>query len=133
VFFTDQQKAIYTDLRGGLFDPLRCLHLLTIHTDNQLTELVRLRNPDCVDSGDVSKSGRATAHVTAARAELELADAGRKVFGYPEFPDMTDAEVLENLFYFCDYLEGKGSQAPTPRTSEVCTPAVSSPTHTTSS
>ncbi len=135
MFFTDAERGIYTTPDGRRFDPLRILHTITVMTGGRLTELITLRNPETQYSGDVSKNGRVQAMVESARAEMELADVTRKVFGLPSWneSELGDAEVLETLYHFLDYLEGKGSQAPTPRPSEAVSPVVSYPEPTTSS
>ena len=115
MFFTDREKAIYTTPDGRAFDPLRVLHLLTVATGNRLSELVSLRNPDTQAGGDVSAGGRSQAAVEAARAEMQLADAARTVFGFGPFESgVTDAAVLETLYHYLEWLEGKDYAAGTP-------------------
>lgn len=121
MFFTEQERAIYTAPYGRKYDPLRVLHLLTVVSGNQLSTWVKLRNPETMESGDVSVSGRAEAAVNAANAELKLADCARQVFGFGSFEEsgITDAVVLETLYHYLGYLEGKESTARTPQSMPV--------------
>lgn len=115
MFFTDREKTIYESPSGQKYDPLRVDRLLSIASGNRVHELLKLRDPATVSSGDVSKRGRAEAEVEACRAELELADAARKAFGLPEFPQCTDAECLETLYHFLEWMAGKDETAGTPQ------------------
>lgn len=116
MFFTEQEKAIYTSpLDGRKYDPLRVDRNLTIVTQNRLDEYVGYRNNADATTGDVSQAGRTQAAVLAAQAELELAKAARVVFELADFPDVTDARALEVLYNFLGYLEGKVETAGTPQ------------------
>lgn len=130
--FTEKEKLIYQALDGRLFDPLRVDRLLTIHSGNRLRELVALRNPETIESGDVSKAGRAKAEVEACRAELELAAVAREAFELAPFPDCTDAQALDLLYHFLEWLAGKDAPAGTPP-SQPTTAAASSSRATTTS
>lgn len=117
--FSEREKAIYTSPVGKKYDPLRLDRLLVIQTNNRLGEFLKLVDPKTINSGDVSKAGRAQAEVEACNAELELARASRAVFELPEFPDCTDAWALETLYHFLEWLEGKGETAGTPQSTPV--------------
>lgn len=134
MFFTDREKAIYEAPDGRRFDPLRVDRTLTVASGGQLDQWIATRNavvrapilnPDGTPTGeyelltgDVSAAGKATAAVEAARAEIMLADAARVGFDYRPFPDgPPDAVVLETLYHFLGWLEGKGGTVETPRSS----------------
>lgn len=114
MFFTDEERTIYTSPLGTKYDPLRVDRLLTIATNNRLDEYVGCVNNAGGETGDVSQAGRAQAAVLAARAELELAKAARAAFGLPEFPELTDARALEVLYDFLGWMAGKVETAGTP-------------------
>lgn len=121
MFFTEKEKAIYVAPDGRRYDPLRVDRLLTAATGNRFDELVLYRNNARAETGDVSKQGRAEAAVLAARAEIELADAARKVFEFPSFAEsgVGDAVVLETLYHYLGWMEGKGETAGTPQSTPV--------------
>lgn len=130
MFFTDREKEIYESPLGTKYDPLRVDHILVIDSGSQLDSWLRDRNAALPDengqyTGDISASGRATAKVNAARAELELARVARQAFGLPEFPELTDAGALEVLFHFLEWQKGKDLLAGTPPSSPQVPPDVS--------
>lgn len=121
MFFTEKQRAIYVAPDGRKYDPLRIDRLLTAATDNRLNEWVQYRNNAGAATGDVSKAGRSEAAVLAANAELALADAARKVFGFAPFDEggPGDAIVLETLYHYLGWMEGKGETAGTPQSTPL--------------
>ena len=117
MYFTEREKQIYEAPEGrGKFDPLRVDRLLQVETRGRLHLLVSLRNMAAGGLGDVSPEGKAQTALEAADAELQLADAARKVFNLPPFPECTDADALEVLYHFLGWMEGKGETAGTPET-----------------
>lgn len=122
MFFSERERTIYGAPHGGRYDPLRVDRLLVIHTRNALNELIALRNNADSKTGDVSKQGRAEAAVCAADAELQLSDAARRAFDLKPFTEeggVTDAIVLETLYHFMEWMEGKDSKAGTPQSTPV--------------
>lgn len=116
MFFPDHLKLIF-EVRGkfpGKYDPLRLDNTLIAATGNRLSELIELIRSAAAGTGDVSPEGRAQAQVERAKAETRLSDAARTAFKLPDFPDCLDAEALEILYYFLEWMEGKGQAAGTP-------------------
>lgn len=128
MWFEEHEKKIYRYPGGQeVYDPLRLERLLVFHSGGELYNWMADRNSETLDSGDVSEGGRKTKAVASAQAELNLADAARKAFDFPQFPEMLDAEVLERLYHFLEYMEGKGETAGTPHGSEGSSPTSSAP------
>jgi len=120
MFFTDKEKSIYTPSGSDIsYDPLRLNHLLTIESGNRLNELIALRNAQQDNLGDVSKEGKNRAAVEAAKAELELVEIARKAFYLTDVKKWNDASVLEVLYEFLGWLEGKDETAGKPLLSEL--------------
>jgi hypothetical protein len=118
MFFSEQERKIYVAPNSEKkHDPLHLDRLLTIHSGNRLNELITLRNAISDNLGDVSVEGKRQAAIESAKAELELARIARKTFGLPEFPECLDAEALETLYHFLEWLEGKGETARKPQSS----------------
>lgn len=122
MFFEEHERKIYSpatkpDLK---FDPLAVDRAITKAMNgftDSLELLLRSVQPVTRDSGDVSMEGQAAARVTRADAEEQLAAIARKAFGFSAFPDCTDAEALEVLYDYLEWMEKKGERGDTPPTS----------------
>lgn len=96
MYFPDHLKRVWPDPETGrTHDPLAALRRLTVATGGQTAGLLADRHgPD---------------PVAAATAEGRLVAAARAAFEDPGPPDgRTDAGLLETLYAFLWYLEGKG-------------------------
>lgn len=131
MYFEPHEKLIYfhPDYPEERHDPLWLNHLLTIHSGGRFDTLLILRNAPHDNLGDVSPAGKQKAAVEAAQAELELVGIAKKAFNLPQ--ETMAAEVLERLYYFIHWLEGKGNPAGKPQTSPSTlgsTPSETTPT-----
>lgn len=126
MFFTEREKMVYEAPGGWNYDPVVIDRRLVIATHNRLREYLELRNAVVEGRGDVSKEGVNSLVVDAAQAELALAQAARKAFELPDFPECTDGQALELLYHFLGWLEGKDEKAGMPPGSPETSPEPSS-------
>jgi len=123
VYFSENEKKIYHPPGSDkAFDPLQLDRTLTIRSGGNLNALVAARNAKYAGLGDISQEGRRRAEVDCAEAELALASIARDAFGLPPFPDCLDAQALEYLFHFLEWMEGKGERAGTSPTEPASAP-----------
>lgn len=112
MFFKDHEKLIYrppgTSPEHPGYDPLAIDRGLQIHTKGTFPTLVEVWKAVNSDTGDISDTGKAQARFESAAAELQIVRAARLAFEFPDFPAMTDGEVLERLCHYLSYMEGKG-------------------------
>ena len=114
MFFEEHLKKIYKYGETS-YDPLRVDLILRVESDNRLNEYIDYRNAYYLDLGDISPEGKKEKSLLAAKAELELARIARSAFSLPPFPDCTDAQALEVLFDFMEWMSGKGEVAGKPQ------------------
>jgi hypothetical protein len=98
-FFTDRDRTIYAAPSGRKYDPVDLYHRLEAASGGHLN--AHLERWWGEDVGDGER----------AAAALELAKVARTAFGFKPFdaPDGTlDADVLDALYHFLRYREGKG-------------------------
>lgn len=112
--FTDAERKVYVAPDGRRLDPLNVSNQLRQAAGGRprfnawldaLDHLADLNGRSNVPIDDLSQ-----ADLEAAKAEEGLVRAARHAFAFD--PNKTlDAEVLETLWHFLTYLEGKGSPA----------------------
>jgi hypothetical protein len=98
MFFSDREKKVYRSLLGQLYDPVELNNKLMVASSGTLKPLLE------------QWWGRDTPDGERASAALQLAKVARASFGFKPFdqPDgVLDATVLESLYHFLEWLQGK--------------------------
>lgn len=99
MFFSEREKQIYPSPFGVKYDPVDLHNRLEAASGSRLNDLLAIWWGDETSSGD-----RAT-------TAIQLAGIARTGFNVKPFdqPDgRMDAEVLEALYHFLEWREGKG-------------------------
>lgn len=116
MFFPDHEKQIYSPPGSDLkYDPLDLDRAIVFHSGGNLSELwAGWKTQD----GDAHVDGRsftaAEAALERATAEAEIVRVARGAFKLPAFPDCTDAQALEYLCDFLEWMRKKGRRGETP-------------------
>lgn len=128
MFFEDHEKKVYTPTGTSFkFDPLAIDRALRVATGNRLARLVTAWKAIDSDEGDISEDGVQKKILASCEAEELLAGAARAAFGLPQFPDCTDAEALEMLCDYLDWVKKKGTRESTPPDSSTSGTATTHP------
>jgi hypothetical protein len=115
MFFQDHEKTIYSPEGSDMkFDPLALDRALVTASGGKLAELIEQWKSGSDDKGDVSASGKAERQIASALAEGELVKVARVAFKLGEFPVDLDAEALEYLCDFLEWMKKKGRRGETP-------------------
>jgi hypothetical protein len=126
MFFQDHEKQIYSPAGSDLrFDPLDLDRRLVLHSRGNLPILWVLWK---TQTGDVLIDGvadDASAALERAMAEEQIVRAARNAFQLPDFPDCTDAQALEYLCDFLEWMRKKGRRGETPPASPASSREVS--------
>ena len=108
MFFQEHEKQIYVAPNGGKFDPLAVERALVVHSGGKLNEILKAWSAGSDGQGDVGDGAKEQNRILSAQAEEMLAGIARKVFQVPDFPDGLDAQALECLCHYWEWMEGKG-------------------------
>lgn len=114
--YQEHEKKIY-ECPGNSkkYDPLALDRLLTVTSGGQLNTILTEWSASSDGRGDVSPEGRANNAVLSAQAEEKLVGIARRVFDLLPFPDCLDADALEMLTHYLEWMEGKGETARKPQ------------------
>lgn len=117
MFFPEHLRKIYTHelLPDKSFDPLLVDRMLVVESNNNINTLIAMRNGAYTDLGDVSVEGKKQSAIDSAKAEIELTRIARCVFSFPQ--ETLSAVVLEVLYDYMGWMEGKGQRAGMPSSS----------------
>lgn len=114
IWFTEQDRRIYTDASGQAWDPLALRLRLVAESAGAVWKLLEMRDKHTrVLQKPPDATAQGVSEFYLGQALTDLVRISRAAFRLAGFPDKTDAEAIEHLDQFVLWLDSKKAQART--------------------